>query len=362
MIFFNMKKLGACVLAASLLAPAAFAATVIKFACLAPRGTAWMNSMEEYAAAVKTETKGEVVFKIYAGGVQGDEKDVIRKIRLGQLQAGAFTGVGLGEIAPAVRVMDSPYLFKNYGEVDFVLSRFDDRFSKMFEEKGYILLGWTEVGFVYIYTNTPVTKISDLGAVKMWTWEGDPTAEAALKALGVSPIPLSITDVMSSLQTGLINGVYTTPLAALALQWFTKTKYMFDFSIADSNGAVLISKAQYDKLTSAQRQTLLALGKTYFRKLTETARTDNDKSIATLKGKGMKITAPASAAAQAELDAAGEKARAALVGRLYPAQLLKEVEAALSEYRGNQAAGSGGAKGGARKAEKSGTGKTEPKK
>lgn len=338
MTFFNAKKLAVCALAANLLVPAAFAETVIKFACLAPRGTAWMNSMEEYAAAVKKETNGEVSFKMYAGGVQGDEKDVVRKMRLGQLQAGAFTGVGLGEIAPAVRVMDSPYLFKNYGEVDYVLNRFDERFRKMFDEKGYILLGWTEVGFVYIYTNTPVTKIADLGSVKMWTWEGDPTAEAALKALNISPIPLSIADVMSSLQTGLVNGVYTTPLAMIALQWFTKTKYMFDFAIADANGAVLISKTQYAKLSPAQQATLQNLGKTYFRKLTETARADNEKSIGTLKSKGIKVTSPASAAVAAELDAAGAKARAELVGRLYPADLLKEVEAALAQYRKNPAA------------------------
>lgn len=327
------KKIAVCALALNFMLPAAMAETVIKFACLAPRGTAWMNAMEEFAAAVKTETKGDITFKIYAGGVQGDEKDVIRKIRLGQLHSGAFTGVGLGEIAPAVRVMDSPFLFKTAAEADYILNRFDARFRKMFEDKGYVVLGWTEVGFVYIYTDTPVTKISDLSKVKMWTWEGDPTAEAALKALDISPIPLSITDVMSSLQTGLINGVYTTPLAMIALQWFTRTKYMFDFSIADANGAVLVSKTQYDKLTAGQQQILQKLGAVYFRKLTENARVDNEKSIATLKSKGIKVTSPANAAVAAELDAAGAKARAALVGRLYPAELLKEVESSLAEYR-----------------------------
>jgi len=291
--------------------------------------------MEQYADAVKKETKGEVTFKIYAGGVQGDEKDVIRKIRLGQLHAGAFTGVGLGEIAPAVRVMDSPFLFKNYGEIDYVLAKFDDRFRKMFQDGGYVVLGWAEVGFAYLYTDVPVTKDTDLKNVKMWTWEGDPTAEAAFKAIGISPIPLSVADVMSSLQTGLINGVYSTPLAMIALQWFTKTKYMFDLSIANAEGAVLIYQKQFDKLNADQQKTLTELGKKYFRQLTENARKDNESSVATLKSKGIKVTSPASPAAVAQFEKMGANARQSLVGRLYSSELLKEVETALADYRKN---------------------------
>ena len=191
----------------------------IKFATLAPEGSAWITVMKEYDQAIRKESGGRLGFKIYAGGVAGDEKDVIRKIRLGQFQSAGITGVGIGEIAKSARILDSPFLFKNHDEVDYVVGQYDAELRKEFENGGYVLLGWAEVGFVYVFTNTPVTKVEDMRNVKMWQWEGDPVAEATFKAFGINPIQLSITDVLTSLQTGLINGMYTSPLAGVSLQW-----------------------------------------------------------------------------------------------------------------------------------------------
>jgi len=130
----------------------------IKFATLAPDGSTWMNVMREFDQAIRKETNGELGFKIYPGGVAGDEKDVLRKIRLGQLHSAGFTGVGLGEVNPEVRIFDSPFLFRNYDEVDFIQQKFFDKFARGFEQNGYVLLGWADVGFVYIYTNSPVNS------------------------------------------------------------------------------------------------------------------------------------------------------------------------------------------------------------
>ena len=181
----------------------------IKFATLAPDGSTWMNVMHEFDQAIREETNGEMGFKIYPGGVSGDEKDVLRKIRLGQLHSAGFTGVGLGEVYPEVRILDSPFLFRNYDEVDFIQQKFFEKFARGFEENSFILLGWADVGFVYVYTNTPVQKLEDMKNIKMWMWEGDPVAEATFKLLGINPIPLSVIDVMTALQTGMVNGVYT---------------------------------------------------------------------------------------------------------------------------------------------------------
>ncbi len=305
----------------------------IKFATLAPEGSTWMNVMKDYAKAVKDATNGEVSFKIYAGGVSGDEKDVLRKMRIGQLHSAGFTGVGLGEILPEVRILDSPFLFKSYEEVDYVTSRLFDYFAQKFEQKGYVLLGWAEVGFVYVFTNKPVRSLNDMNGIKMWMWEGDPIAVQTFSAMNVSPIPLSITDVLTSLQTNLINGIYASPLACVALQWHTKIKYVLDLPLADSNGAVLISKKRFNKLSPENQQKLKKLSWEYFGKLTRLSREDNAKSLELIKEAGIQFTNITDTAEIAGFNASGKKARQALVGKLYDQELLDRVEGMLTEFR-----------------------------
>ena len=264
----------------------------IKFATLAPEGSTWITVMKEYDQAIRKESGGRLGFKIYAGGVAGDEKDVLRKIRLGQFQSAGITGVGIGEIAKSARILDAPFLFKNHDEVDYVVDQYDAELRKEFENGGYVLLGWAEVGFVYVFTNTPVTKVEDMRNVKMWQWEGDPVAEATFKAFGINPIPLSITDVLTSLQTGLINGMYTSPLAGVSLQWYTATKYMLDYPLTNASGAVVIAKRDFDKMPPDIQEILLRNGKQLMRKLTELSRKDNTKSLDVLKKSKIIFTKP----------------------------------------------------------------------
>ncbi|MFA5160779.1 MAG: TRAP transporter substrate-binding protein DctP [Elusimicrobiales bacterium] len=320
-------------LIAAALAVPAQAQTVIKFATLAPEGSTWMKEMGGFAADAEKATAGRVKFRMYAGGVQGDEKDVLRKIRLGQLHAGGFTGVGIGEAAPKLRVMDSPFLFKSSAEVDYINKLYDAEFRKYLEDGGFVLLGWADVGFVHMFTNEPVRAPEDLKKTKMWIWEGDPIAAAAFKAMNVSPVPLSITDVMTSLQTGLINGVYGSPLSVVALQWFLRVKYMFALPIANAAGAVLVSKKAFDRLSPEDKKTLLELGARHFAQLTEQSRRDNKSAEATLKKQKIAITEPAGPEVVARFEAMGLEARKSLAGRLYPAELLERIEKSLAERR-----------------------------
>ena len=318
----------------ALLAGFAFAQdATIKFATLAPDGSTWMNVMNEFSAALKEKSGGAINFKIYPGGIQGDEKDVIRKIRINQLHSAGFTGVGLGTILPEVRILDTPFLFKNIKEVDFIAEKFFDRFAGGFEKEGYILLGWAEVGWVYIYSNKAITAREDMKGVKMWMWEGDPISKATFDAFDVNPIPLSITDVLTSLQTGLIDGVYSSPLACVALQWHTKVDYVFDVPLANSNGAVLISKRMFNKLTEEQQKILKEEGKKYFDKLTQLSREDNEKAKKIMIEYGIQKTELKDKTLLAEFEARGKKARDSLVGKLYDKQLLNDVENALKEFR-----------------------------
>lgn len=307
----------------------------IKFATIAPEGSTWLKVMDELNDEVSRLTGGNVKFKIYPGGIQGDEKDVLRKIRLGQLHSAGFTGVGLGEILPEARILDSPLLFRNHAEVDHITSLLYDEFSAKFEDADYILLGWTEVGFVYVFGNAPITTLSDLKGAKMWMWEGDPIAEATFNALGVSPIPLSITDVLTSLQTGLIDAVYTSPLACVTLQWHTRVKYMMDVPLADAAGAVLISKKMFDKIPPEYQQVLREQGKNYMQKLVKLGRQDNQESIELMKKNGIKLVNIPEANMD-EFTKAGQTARRALVGKLYSRELLDKVEKALAEFRSQQ--------------------------
>jgi len=311
----------------------------IKFATLAPEGSSWMNVMKEYDQAIRKESNGRLGFKIYAGGVHGDEKDVLRKIKLGQLHSAGITGVGMTSIATRLRILDSPFLFKSDDEADLIMNSFDAEFAKAFEEGGFVNLGWAEVGFIYIFTNSKVQSAADIKNVKMWMWEGDPIAESAFKSMEVHPISLSITDVLTSLQTKLIDGVYTSPYAMIALQWFTRVKYMLNVPLADASGAVVISKKRFDELPPDLKEILVRNGKTFLRKLTKQSRADNASSRETLKKNGVTFVEASSPQALKEYDEIGRKARLLLTGKLYSEDLLKRVEAKLAEYRAAHPAG-----------------------
>jgi len=305
----------------------------IKFATVAPEGTTWMNTMREFDAAIRKESGGRLGFKIYAGGVQGEDKDVMRRIRRGQLHSAGITGFGIGEISSTLRILDAPFLFRTHAEADYLHETFDDEFAREFESNGFILLGWAEVGFAYVFTNTPVRKPEDLGGTKMWMWEGDQVAEAAFRTLGVTPIPLSLVDVLTSLQTGLIDAAYGTPLSSIALQWYTRVKYMTHVPLANVSGAVVVAKKKFDALPPDLQEILLRNGKIYMDKLTRLSRKENEEAIGTLRRNGVEIIEVDDPGLRERYAEIGKKARESLAGVLYSKELLDRVESTLREYR-----------------------------
>ncbi len=293
-----------------------------------------MNIMKEYDAVVQKESGGRVKFRMYPSGIQGDEKTVIRKIGVGQLHAAGFTGVGLGEIAPKVRILDMPFLIRTSEEADNLYNTFDLEFQKAFEAGGYVLLGWAEVGFVYVFSNNVITKPDDIRKLKMWVWDGDPVAETAFKALDLRPIPLSFDNVRTSLQTGLVNAFYTTPYAAIALQWYTQAKFMVEFPLTCSAGAVLISKKYFDGMPKDLQEILVRNGRIYMKKLTDAGRIDNKNSLIELKKRGITFTEAKEKEVQEYVEA-GIRARRMLVGKMYDEDFMKSIEKAVIEFRNN---------------------------
>lgn len=307
----------------------------IKFASIAPDGSTWINIMKEYDAAIRKESGGRLGFRMYPSGVQGDEKTVIRKIGVGQLHAAGFTGVGLGEIASKERILDTPFLIRSSEEADNLYQVFDQELQQAFEAGGYVLLGWAEVGFVYVFSNSPIKKPDDIKQLKMWVWDGDPVAETAFQALDLRPIPLSIDNVRTSLQTGLVNAFYTTPYAAIALQWYTQAKFMVNFPLTCSSGAVLLSKKYYDNMPKDLQEILIRNGRIYMKKLTEAGRLDNKKSLTELKKRGITFTEAKDKEVQ-EYVAAGLRARRMLVGKMYDEDFMKRVEKAAEDFKKNE--------------------------
>ena len=304
----------------------------IKISVLAPEGTTWMTSMRAWSKELKEKTNGKLEFKIYGGGVSGDEFDVIRKMRAGQIHAGGFTGVGLGQILSEIRVLELPFLFKNYKEVDHVTASMKTHFEQEFEKKGFIFLGFGEAGFVNIYSAKPLKSQADLKASKMWAWEGDELVKTLCQTYGIVPVSLAITDVMTSLQTGLINSFYAPPLGAIALQWFTKVKYMTRPELTNSIGATVMTKKFYDKIPSENQKILKEVSDKYSKKVIEGIRTENEKAYETLKKNGIQfVTIPNDELTK--MQETSKKVQKALVGKLYPQKTLDQVTSLLEEYR-----------------------------
>src|SRR5262245_12643234 len=310
--------------AAALLAPAEAEAREVKIATLAPDGSAWAKIMAEGGKKIGEKTSGRVQVKYFFSGSQGDERDVVRKMKLGQIDGSALTAVGLGLIKGDVRVLELPFLFKSDKELDYVRDKMAPEFEKQFDEAGYVLLAWGDVGCTHLYSNTPVASKKDLASTKMWAWTDDPIVRAFFKRLGVNGVPLGVPDVLPSLQTGLIDACYGSPLAAVALQWYTKVTYATELPISYSIGALVVRKDVFEKLPAEDQAAIRKAGKTMGEGLLQTVRKDNDRARKAMEKQGVKFL-PVPPALSADLEAQAQGVWGELSGKQYPPELLAKV-------------------------------------
>lgn len=325
--------IAAVLLSALAIGQSAHAVTEIKLALLAPEGTTWHKVMTAWNEELMKKTKGQLQLKIYAGGVLGDERDVIRKMRIGQVHAAGFTGLGLGLVNPEVRVLELPMMVENYGEADALAKSIQPKLEAGFKKKGFVLLAWSETGFVNIFSNKkPIASVSDMERMKMWAWEGDPLVAEMYRAFKIVPTPLPLTDVLTSLQTNLLDAVYAPPLGAIALQWFTQTKYMTDLKLADSTGGILITNQALTRLSPAHRKILRDTARKYGRILVERTRAENENAYDALKGAGL-VMVKVSPEEVERIRTTSRKVWKALVSKLYPEALLNQAIAAVEQYR-----------------------------
>jgi TRAP-type C4-dicarboxylate transport system substrate-binding protein len=306
--------------------------SLIKLATLAPEGSSWMKTLTALNAEVLKKTGSQVQFRIYPGGVLGDEKDVLRKLKIGQIQGAVLTASGLSNLIGDIDVLQIPFLFQNYEEVDFILKRVDPLFRKAIEESGHVLLGWSEVGFIYLMSTVPISGVADLRRAKVWSWEESPMAKAIFDEAGVTAIPLSIPDVLVGLQTGLVDVVYTPPTGAIALQWFTKIKYLTDVPLAYLAAGMIITKEAFQKIPSSFQTTLMEVSQRHLDQLKGVIRQENQEAIKVMVKQGVKVVTP-SREQIGEFKSLSSKAIEHIHGSSFSKKTLTEVTSALESYR-----------------------------
>jgi TRAP-type C4-dicarboxylate transport system substrate-binding protein len=320
---------------ASLLAgaPAAFAEpTEVKIASLAPDGSAWAKIMQDGGRKISDKTQGRVSVKFYFGGSQGDERDTVRKMKIGQLDGAALTAVGLGIIKGDVRILELPFLFHNDRELDYVRTKMAPDFEKQFDDAGYVLLSWGDVGWVHLFSNIPINTVADLNKTKMWAWTDDRIVRAFFKKLGVNGVPLGVPDVLPSLQTGTIDACYGSPLAAIALQWYTKVKYATESTIGYSIGALVVRKEVFSKLSKEDQAAVREVGVELGQNLMKVVRRDNERAAKAMAKSGVSFV-PTPPAMVADLEGTAAAVWKELAGDLYPNDLLEKVKKYVAEAR-----------------------------
>lgn len=298
---------------------------LIKFATLAPDNSTWMKHMRRLDKRIRKKSDGQIGFRIYAGAIAGDELDVLRKLRIGQIHCAGFSGVGFGQILPMVRILDLPFLFRDYSETDLVHSSLEDFFAEHFREKGFEFLAWAEVGNVHIFSKTPIQRVEDLATLKVWTWSGDPISKETFSRMGTQPIPLSITDVTTALNTKMVNTVYAPPLGALALQWHHPLKYVTALPLAHSTGAVLLSRKAASKISGPLITMLRAEFRRAMKDLTAELRNQTDETMKIIQESGLTLVPVPKDEELEKFYAVHDQVARAFSGKMYPRELLDRV-------------------------------------
>ncbi|MGD8323989.1 MAG: TRAP transporter substrate-binding protein DctP [Gammaproteobacteria bacterium] len=251
----------------------------IKIASVAPDGSGWMRAMRDAAERIRAATDDRVIFKFYPGGVMGDDAQILRRIRVGQLHGGAFASGGLADLYPALQAYGVPLLFRSLEEVDFVRERLDPELQAGLEAAGFISFGFIEGGFAQFLSAEPVRSVEDLKRRKVWIPEGDPISLLSLETLGVSPVPLPVTDVMTALQTGLLDVVASSPVVALVLQWHTRVSYVTDLPVAYSYGIFAIDARSFGRIAASDQHVVRDIMTETVTSLDSTARDDNRRAL-----------------------------------------------------------------------------------
>jgi TRAP-type transport system periplasmic protein len=316
-----VNRLLAAVLAAALAAPAAAQEAQIKLGTLAPQGSSWHSLLKELAERWGVASGGRVKLRIYAGGTQGSEGDMMRKMAVGQLQAASVTNIGLRDLVPEPAVFSTPGIVSGAAEFAAVFPKVQGKIEGLLEQKGYVVLHWAQVGTIYIFCSKPYRTPAEMADAKFFAWDGDAASVEAFKEVGFRPVVLSSTDVVPSLQTGMINCITQPPAYVLTARLFEKASKLIDYPWAYLIGATVVRKDAWGKVPADVRPTLLAIARELGARIDAEAKRLNDDAVAAMVKQGLEIVK----VDPAPWHAAAERSWSAVRGKVVPAAFFDEV-------------------------------------
>ncbi len=310
----------------------AAAPIVVKLGTIAPEGTTWYNSLRIMADRWNQLSGGRVTVKIYAGAVLGNEGAMVRKMRIGQIHAAAMTNLGILDIDPAPQVINTPMLIRSYEELDFVMDRMTPTFDARLLERGFIALNWGEAGWARLFSKKPVRGPADASGVKIYAWDGDANAVEVFRKAGFSPVVLASTDVLPSLQSGLVEAFPAPPLAALSMQWFALAPNMLDVPWAPLVGGTVITRAMWDQIPAELHAPLLQAARELGEGLKNDVRSQDRKAVPVMQKYGLQVV-QVDAATQAQWETRARSLYPYIRAKVVPTDIFDMTQASVEEYR-----------------------------
>jgi len=308
-------------------------AQMLKIATIAPEGSSWMTDMRAGAKAIEEHTDGRVKFKFYGGGVQGNDKQVQRKMRTGQLHGGAFTSGGLNMFQQDADLFSLPLAFNTVEEARHVREHLEAELRQRLEDAGYVNFGFAAAGFAYMMSNKPLATLADLEGQKIWTPEGDLVSFAALRALGVAPVVMPVTDVMTGLQTDLLDSVTVPPVGAVVLQWHTRLKYITNVPVAYVYAALLVDRKAFARIAPKDQEVVREVMEGIYRKFDRNGVIDNDAALQALLESGLQMVEPNAAEVSQWREIVNRSHRELAGEGVFDAALLDRMQTLLDDYR-----------------------------
>lgn len=302
----------------------ATATRTLSIATLAPPGSTWMNVFEAWNREVRRRSNKALQLRFYAGGVQGDEAEVIRKIRTGRLDGGAVTAVGLSQIHRPALVFQMPGMFRGYAQLDAARTALNPEMDAAFRNAGFQLMGWADVGITRIFSNTPVRTPQEFAATRPWRWRDDLVMPALFQVIGANPVSLQVPEVLGALQTNRINSLITAPVSCVALQWSSRVTHMTDMPVSVTIGATVFGASQFNSLPPDQQQILRETGAQFHALARRNLRNDEQRALASFPQRNITVV-PVDANQQAQWNQVFAQTRQRLTGQIADAAFINRV-------------------------------------
>ena len=298
----------------------------LRIASLAPAGSSWMKILNAWNKTLQEKTDGKLKMRFYPGGSQGDERDFVRKMRVGQLDGGVVTMTGMSMLVPAMNVLTLPGFLNTYEKLDRVRDKMAGEFESMFDKENMRLVGWGDAGKTRLFSVKPIKSPNDIKSMRPWVWKDDPIFVEFYQVIGASAVRLGVPEVYPALQTRMVDVISSSALTAVALQWYTRVKYMTAHNSAIIAGGTVMRQDKYDELPPEYKEAFDSTAARAHELLNKTIRKDDDKAYEVVLKKG--IEAVEAGDAKAEWDAADKKVRDNLTGRMFSKSLVEAVAAA----------------------------------